>query len=106
MNIIQELQSNRPKVVHFFYELVKVLPKGVHLNEVSRDSAQVTLVGKAESNSSVSELMRNVNENAWLSHPVLSEIKTEKIDGKYISYFRMNLNLSNQQMHKESNKHG
>ena len=90
MAIIQELQTNRPQVVHIFDDLVKVLPKGVHIFEIIRKGNIVTLSGFAESNTNISSLMRNINKSSWLERPILSEIKTEDKNGKRKSEFRLN----------------
>lgn len=93
MGIIQELQANRPQIVHLFDELIKILPKGVHLSNVVRRGDQVQLIGIAESNTNVSDLMRNINKSHWLAKPQLSEIKTETIKGKAMSEFKLGLAL-------------
>jgi type IV pilus assembly protein PilN len=43
MNIIQELQSSRPQIVHLFDEIVATLPDGVFLNKVEQSGAQVEI---------------------------------------------------------------
>lgn len=87
MNIIQELESNRPQVVHLFDELVTVLPNGVHLKKINRTGNRVTLIGKAESNGNVSQLMRNIDNSHWLMKPELNEIKTEDSNNGQVSEF-------------------
>jgi len=77
MTIIQALQTNRPQVVHLFDEVIKILPEGVHLTEIERQGAVVTLIGMAESNTNVSTLMRKVEASKWLQAPVLGEIKKQ-----------------------------
>lgn len=94
MAIIQELQGNRTQTVHVFDDFVKVLPKGVHLREITRNNNLITLQGIADSNTNISALMRNITNSLWLSQPVLSEIKTEDDNGKRKSEFRLNSSLS------------
>lgn len=90
MAIIQELQTNRAQVVHLFDDVVKVLPKGIHLYEVSRHGNQLTFSGFSDSNTNISKLMRNIDKSTWLSGPVLNEIKTEDKNGKRESEFTLN----------------
>lgn len=78
MNIIQQLQENRPTLVHFFDELIKILPGGVHFTKVVRSGDEVVMIGQSGSNSEVSQLMRNIENNYWLHYPVLEEIKEVK----------------------------
>lgn len=78
MMIIQGLQAKRTLTVHLFDELVKVLPNGVYLTEFKRENERITLIGYSESNTSVSLLMRNIQQNPWIENPVLTEIKKDK----------------------------
>lgn len=82
MNIIQELQTSRPLSVHLFDSLVKIIPDGVHVSDIQRENYTVTMIGAAESNSQVSNLMRNISASDWLKKPNLSQIKTVKDDKK------------------------
>ena len=75
MDIIQSLQSNRPLTVHLLDEVVNVLPDGIHLYKVMRNNSQLTFEGYSESNTGVSQLMRNIETSQWISQPILSEIK-------------------------------
>jgi type IV pilus assembly protein PilN len=89
MNIIQNLQLNRTQVVHVFEELVNVLPKGVYLQSVSSNGDMITVEGDAESNTNVSQLMRNVSASHWVQDPVLKDIKTDEQGEKQVSQFSL-----------------
>lgn len=78
MSIIQNLQSTRTLMVHLFDELIKIVPSGLYVYKLERKEDIVTLSGYSESNTNISILMRNIESNAWLQVPVLTEIK--KID--------------------------
>ena len=80
MSIIQNLQSTRTLMVHLFDELINVMPSGIYVTKLERKNDIVTLWGYAESNTNISILMRNIESNAWLQTPVLTEIK--KMDEK------------------------
>ncbi len=95
MDIIQDLQSNRSKIVHIFDEIVEVLPHGIYLKTIKREGNVITLLGQAESNTNVSDLMRSVSSSPWLAEPVLNEIKTEETEGQRKSDFKLEL------IHKE-----
>lgn len=79
MSVIQNLQSIRTLMVHFFDELIKIMPPGVYVYQLERKNDVVTLSGYSESNTNISILMRNIESNAWIQTPVLMEIK--KMDG-------------------------
>ena len=78
MNVIQQLQSSRPEIVHLFDELVTTLPDGVYLTRVAQKGKQVMLTGQAQSNARVSALMRNIEDSAWLAQPGLKVVQTQK----------------------------
>lgn len=81
MKLIEGLQAERTSTVHLFDEMVRMVPEGVFLLAVQRTGDIVLLTGKAESNSRVSDLMRNIERSTWLTSPVLTEIKTDEEQG-------------------------
>jgi type IV pilus assembly protein PilN len=57
-------------------EMVKLIPEGVYLKSAHQDGRKVTMVGLAQSNERVSELLRNfANKSQWVERPNLIEIK-------------------------------
>ena len=72
---VEDLQADRNMPVHLLTELVGQLPEGVFINNMRQDGQNVTLLGVAQSNERVSELLRNLGNNSpWLSRPELVEI--------------------------------
>lgn len=80
MMIVQNLQSTRILTVHLFDELIKVLPSGIYITKVQRDQNLVTVMGFTQSNTYISDMMRNIEQNEWIHHPVLTEIKKPDVD--------------------------
>lgn len=78
MDIIQQLQRNRPEIVRLFDELVRVLPEGVHLSSLKQKNRSLQMVGIAQSNARVSALMRNIDQSDWLAKPKLDIIEVGK----------------------------
>jgi type IV pilus assembly protein PilN len=76
MKIIQDLQGNRPIIGHVFDQLVRTLPDGVHFTGVKMTAKNIAIVGAAESNNRVSNLMRNLDASEWLTAPNLTEVKS------------------------------
>lgn len=76
MNVIQELQSSRPEVVHLFETLVTTIPDGIWLDSIKQSNKSITIGGKTESNARVSAFMRNLEESEWISSPTLQSIQT------------------------------
>ena len=62
MNIIEQLQTSRPEIVHLFDELVRTIPEGVHLSSLSQNGAALELKGVAQSSARVSAYMRAQRE--------------------------------------------
>ena len=81
MEIIQQLQRNRPEIVRLFDELVRVLPEGVHLKSLKQRARSLQMVGVAQSNARVSALMRNIDQSDWLTAPQLEVIEKGKEQG-------------------------
>ncbi len=77
MNVIQALQVSRPMVVHMFDELVKTIPDGVYLDQLTQVGDKVSLTGWAQSNARISAYMRNIERSPWLADPQLKVIKNK-----------------------------
>jgi type IV pilus assembly protein PilN len=89
MEIIQQLQTRRPQIVHLFHELAATLPDGVYLTGITQSTNRITLEGRAESNARVSAYMRNLDDSVWLANPRLEVIQAES--GEEISKFTLHL---------------
>ncbi|MCH8479094.1 MAG: PilN domain-containing protein [Wenzhouxiangella sp.] len=70
-NVIERLQTNRSMMVHLFNQLAQTVPEGVTLNSVRQTGDQLTIVGTSESETRVSEYMRNIEAAEWLHAPTL-----------------------------------
>lgn len=78
MSIVQHLQSTRTLMVHLFDDLINIMPSGVYLTQVEGKNDVITVLGYTESNTFVSMLMRNIENNDWLHDPRLTEIKRDE----------------------------
>ncbi len=74
MKVIQDLQGNRPNIVHIFDQLVRTLPDGVYYTSVKRSGKSFTIKGVAENNNQISNLMRNLDESPWFQMPTLKTV--------------------------------
>lgn len=97
MNVIQELQSNRPMSVHLMDELVRTLPDGVHLTQFQQNSTNLTINGVAQSNARVSAYMRNIDGSDWLASPGLQVIETKKSERSRTAEFTLTAKQRNAQ---------
>lgn len=74
LNVIQQLQGNRPVIVRSFDELVRVLPDDIHYSSLSRAGETINIKGEAKDNSNVSDLMRSLDQSIWFKEPDLSKV--------------------------------
>jgi type IV pilus assembly protein PilN len=94
MKIMRSLQAQRPQIVHLFDDMVTVLPKGIHFSKVVLKNNVVEMHGIAQSNTSISKLMRNINASPWINRPELSEIKTKHVANALVNEFQLRSVLS------------
>jgi type IV pilus assembly protein PilN len=96
---VEDLQADRNMPVHLLNELVRQLPDGVYLTSMKQDNQTVTLLGQAQSNERVSELLRNLGNNSpWLVKPELVEITSGNVnlsprDQRRVANFTMRIGL-------------
>jgi type IV pilus assembly protein PilN len=83
MDVIQQLQGNRPIIVHVFDQLVRTLSKGLHFRNLEMVDDQLTVAGTAESNNRISGLMRNLDDSDWFAAPNLRTIKEDPQSSTY-----------------------
>jgi len=95
MNVIQDLQSRRPMVVHMVDELVKAVPDGLYLTNMKQSGNVVTLSGIAQSNARVSAFMRNLDKSNWFDNPELDVIQIEDAKGVRSSKFTLTVRQAN-----------
>ena len=89
MRAIEQLQSNRPLIVHFFDELIDSLPDGVSVTQVVQAGHRITIHGEAQSNARVSSFMRNLEASKWLKKPKLDIIQAVNTAGVRVSQFTL-----------------
>lgn len=96
---VENLQGDRNLPVHLLDELVAQLPDGVYLTSMKQDNQSVLLVGVAQSQERVSDLLRNLSNNSpWLVRPELVEIVAAKPtagnrDQRRVSNFTIRVSL-------------
>ncbi|RMF17859.1 MAG: pilus assembly protein PilN [Gammaproteobacteria bacterium] len=94
MRVIQDLQGKRPVIVRIFDELVRTLPDGVYYTSLSREGDVLKISGLGESNSRISNLMRNLDKSDWFAEPNLTSVKAaEDGDREGMSAFDLTVRL-------------
>lgn len=74
MQVIQELQES-PRLVRVFDALPRIIPEGVHINTLSREGSVLVIEGVAQSNDTVSVLMRELEASSVFDEPRLRVIQ-------------------------------
>jgi len=87
MEIIEQLQASRPRIVHLFDELVGTLPDGVFLTSIKQSGERLEIRGVAQSSTRISAFMRNIDSSDWLTNPDLSVVQTIEDDRSRYSTF-------------------
>ncbi|MFV8572337.1 PilN domain-containing protein [Marinobacter sp. SBS5] len=91
MKVIQDLQGKRPVIVRVFDELVRTLPDGVFFTDLKKTGERLDIVGMAESNSRISNLMRQYDDSEWFTGPNLSNVAAA--DNRRAGYSQFNLSV-------------
>ena len=97
MKVIQQLQKSRPEIVHLFEEIVTTTPEGAQLLQIELKGENIIIEGIAESNSRISNFMRNLDRSLWLKEPELIVINAEKREYPNSSWFSLKVKRSRPQ---------
>ena len=96
---VEDLQADRNMPVYLLTELVRQLPDGVYVSSMRQEGQNITLMGVAQSNERVSELLRNLGSGSpWMTRPELIVIKTGMVnlnpkDQRRVANFEMKVKL-------------
>lgn len=101
MQVIQELQGNRPVSVRIFDELVQTLAEGVFLTSLQLSGEQLAVEGIAESNDRISELMRNLERSEWFGTPGLRGLREAPEYGSQAARFDLTVRRVLPRAHEE-----
>jgi len=90
-NVIERLQGSRSLMVHIFNQIAQTVPEGVTLTNVRQSGSELTLSGTSQSESRVSQYLREIDAAAWLVNPTLSIIQADQSDQRPDQPFRFEL---------------
>lgn len=91
MQVIQELQGNRPIIVRVFDELAKQLAERVFYTKIKMDKTSLELSGIAESNNRISSQLRNFSDSVWFDKPNVKGINADRNFGPQASQFELSV---------------
>lgn len=92
--VIESLQMDRNDTVHLLSELVKQVPEGTFLKRIKQEGSKITLEGYAQTNASVSVLMRNLEASLWLEAPQLIETHAVMLEKRHVQEFSMTVQFT------------
>ena len=104
MEVIQDLQTARPSIVHLFTEIVGTVPNGVYLEKLNQGTGNLVVSGQAESNARVSTYMRNLSNSDWFKDPNLTVIEIEDKKVNRVSTFTLTVKQTSPNATEEENK--
>lgn len=93
--VIEELQASRSQMVHLFDELARTIADGTQITSIQQNGAEMTLLGRAQSNARVSTYMRNLDVSGWMGNPDLSIIEVRGSDPGLPNEFSLKVQLKN-----------
>jgi type IV pilus assembly protein PilN len=91
--VIETLQRDRGMAVTLLVEIARQVPEGAYLKSLKQTNLKVALTGFSQSNSRVSELMRNLAQSPAFENPRLIETKAVTIDRKRMQNFSMTFDI-------------
>lgn len=89
MELIQNLQGNRPVIVRVFDGITRSVPDDLYLDEIKKTGNAMSIKGYSEANSQIAELMRNFDTAEWFTKPVLIDVSASKDPANPYSEFSM-----------------
>jgi type IV pilus assembly protein PilN len=93
--VIEELQASRSQMVHLFDELARTISDGTQIQSIAQNGAEMTILGRAQSNARVSTYMRNLDASGWMGSPDLSIIELRSADPGLPNEFSLKVQLKN-----------
>jgi len=82
--------------VHLFTEMARQVPEGIYLKSVKQTGRRIHLVGYAQANARVSELMQKLDASPLLESPLLIEIKSATLDRRRLGEFQVTFDITQQ----------
>lgn len=94
MEVIQNLQGNRPIIVRLFDELARQLAPRIFFTDLRLVGKELSIQGIAESNNRISSQLRNLSESNWFDKPNVTAISADPKFGPQASQFSLSVQQS------------
>jgi type IV pilus assembly protein PilN len=89
IRVIQGLEGTRPLIVRYFDELVRIIPDGLWINNISKKGKVVSVDGVAESYNRIASFMRSIDNSEWFTSHNLTSVVASPKDGEQASQFKL-----------------
>ena len=95
--VIESLQGNRAETLRIFDELLRKVPDGVRIANLSQNGINIDLNGESVSEARVSSLMRNLEDSPIFQRISAVEIKAgSAANGRQIFLFQVKMQIERQ----------
>jgi type IV pilus assembly protein PilN len=78
-------------MVHLFNQIAQTVPEGITLTNVRQSGSELTLNGTSQSETRVSDYIRQIEQATWLTNPTLRIIQADQSDERPDQPFRFEL---------------
>ena len=89
LEVVQNLQSSRPGMVHVFDDLVRLIPESIYLTSLASAGNNLTITGVANSDNVVANFMLQLEDSDWFGVPSLKQIKNRRVNDILVSDFEL-----------------
>lgn len=93
MAVVEQLQRSRNVGTQVMDEIANVVPIGVFLTRLEKQSNSLLVLGKSESNNHLSTLIRSIETSELLTEPTLESIISADEQQQLLSDFKMRLKI-------------
>ena len=90
--VVQQLQRSRNVGTQVLDEITKIVPNGIYLTSLDKQSNVIELIGKSESNNNLANMIREIESSTLLADAQLSTISSDT-NSKLLSDFTMTVRI-------------
>lgn len=93
IDVIEQLQRSRNVGTQVLDELAKIVPNGVYLTTIEKQSNILQLIGKSESNNHLANMIRAIELSDLFTDAILESITSDDAQSKLLSDFKMQVKI-------------
>lgn len=89
MSVVEQLQRSRNVGTQVLNEIARIVPNGIYLTQLKKQSNTLELIGKSESNNHLANMIREIERSDLFVDAVLESITSTDARSKLLSDFKM-----------------